>query len=367
MQTIPTTINILLRYLIIPTYILPCIFHFWFVILPSVKKSKLQKQEGREEYQSPRQQVDKTPLFLDRKIDEVTAGLDPAYSKRLNSIPVQNTVFIVNYILSMKTEANLSDHYKKDLINLLTTFSKYTKKSFKSITRDDIIDFLESFRRPEATDPLHKWIGTYNLYRIHLMCFFKWFYYPDVEPDKRPKPEVLDNIPQLKRKEKSIYKPTDLWTAEEDLLFLKYCPSKRMKCYHAVARDLGCRPHEILKLRISSISWRLIENRQYAEVVVNGKTGTRPLPLIDSIPYVKDYLNHEHPQPGNPSAIFISGTGKSLGRGISPESLNHIYAKYKNDFFPMLLDSPNVLPEDKQRIKELLKKPWNPYIRSILH
>lgn len=124
----------------------------------------------------------------------------------------------------MKTEVNLSDHYKKDLINLLTTFSKYTKKSFKSITKDDIIYFLESFRRPEASDPLHKWIGTYNLYRIHLMHFFKWFYYPDIEPNKRPKPEILDNIPQLKRKEKSIYRPTDLWTAEEDLLFLKYCP-----------------------------------------------------------------------------------------------------------------------------------------------
>ena len=27
--------------------------------------------------------------------------------------------------------------------------------------------------------------------------------------------------------------------------------------------------------------------------------------LIDSIPYVKDYLDHEHPQPGNPNAIFI--------------------------------------------------------------
>lgn len=89
-----------------------------------------------------------------------------------------------------------------------------------------------------------------------------------------------------------------------------------MRCYHAVARDLGCRPHEILKLRISSISWRLIENRQYAEVVVNGKTGTRPLPLIDSIPYVKDYLDNEHPQQGNPNAIFISGTGKSLGRRL---------------------------------------------------
>lgn len=160
----------------------------------------MQKQEGKEEYQWPQQQVTNAPLFLDRKIDEITAGLDPAYSKRLNTIPVQNTVFIVNYILSMKTEVNLSDHYKKDLINLLTKLSKYTKKSFKSITRDDIIDFLESFRRPEASDPLHKWIGTYNLYRIHLMRFFKWFYYPDIEPNKRPKPEILDNIPQLKRK-----------------------------------------------------------------------------------------------------------------------------------------------------------------------
>jgi len=31
--------------------------------------------------------------------------------------------------------------------------------------------------------------------------------------------------------------------------------------------------------------------------------------------------------------------------------------------FPKLLESPDVLPEDKQRIMELLKKPWNPYIR----
>ncbi|MGC2575832.1 MAG: zinc ribbon domain-containing protein [Candidatus Nitrosopolaris sp.] len=31
--------------------------------------------------------------------------------------------------------------------------------------------------------------------------------------------------------------------------------------------------------------------------------------------------------------------------------------------FPKLLNNPNVLPEDKQRNRELLKKPWNPYIR----
>jgi hypothetical protein len=97
--------------------------------------------------------------------------------------------------------------------------------------------------------------------------------------------------------------------------------------------------------------------------MVNGKTGTRPIPLIDSIPYLKDYLDHEHPQPRNPSAPLICGTGKGLGRHIKAFRIYMIYDEYKKQVFPKLLESPSVLPEDKQKIAELLKKPWNPYIR----
>ena len=96
---------------------------------------------------------------------------------------------------------------------------------------------------------------------------------------------------------------------------------------------------------------------------MNGKTGTRPIPLINSIPYLKDYLSNEHPQPGNPNSPLICGIGKKLGRHIDPMRLNQIYDKYKTEIFPKMLESPEVLPEDKPRIRELLKKPWNPYIR----
>lgn len=44
-------------------------------------------------------------------------------------------------------------------------------------------------------------------------------------------------------------------------------------------------------------------------------------------------------------------------------SLHRIYDDYKKQSFPKLLENPNVPPEDKQKIIELLKKPWNPYIR----
>jgi hypothetical protein len=122
-----------------------------------------------------------------------------------------------------------------------------------------------------------------------------------------------------------------------------------MKCYHSVVRDTGCKPHEILKLKIKDIMFKSVRNRQYAETIVNGKTGTRSLPLIDSLPYLKDYLDHGHPQPGNPNAVLICGEGKSLGSGISPDSLCHAYAKYKNVTFLKLLDNPNVSLEDNRK------------------
>ena len=164
-----------------------------------------------------------------QKIENATEGLATRHFNLLHNdvLPQnkENAMIICNYIQSMRQELNLSDSYRKDIIVLLGSFSTFFKKSFKEVTRGNILSFLDSFRKPKASDPLHKWIGTYNIYRIHLMRFFRWLYYPNIYPSKnRPKPPPIENIPQLKRKEKSIYKPTDLWI-DEDSLFLRYCPN----------------------------------------------------------------------------------------------------------------------------------------------
>lgn len=65
--------------------------------------------------------------------------------------------------------------------------------------RDDITTYLNSVRKTDAQDSMHKWIGTYNLYLTYITRFFKWLYYPDENPRNRPKPKVVGNIPQLKR------------------------------------------------------------------------------------------------------------------------------------------------------------------------
>jgi integrase len=308
---------------------------------------------------------------FERKFDLATEGARPFVKEHLlTKISRENCSTIITYILAMQTEINPSERYRIDTIYMLKQLAEFHKpKSFRDMTRQDIIDFLDKSRKPEQVDPLHKWIGTYELSRIVLIRFFRWLYHPDIAPSaKRPKPDVVSNIPKIKRHEISIYKPTDLWTEEDDMLFYKYCPSVRDRCYHAVSRDTGCRPHELLKLKIKDVVTQQLENGyQVARITVNGKTGTRHVRLNNSYPRLKEWLTvgaGGHPYPGNPNAPLFCGMGrKNTGKKLDGHTMHVVYNTYKTERFPRLLQDPFVPEEDKRKIRELLKKPWNPYVR----
>jgi hypothetical protein len=101
---------------------------------------------------------------IDAKLGTIMKGLNNEILNGLRSISNENASIIVDYILTMITETNPSDSYKNANIRLLYSFSKYSKnKPLKSITRDKVISFLNARRKPESSDPLHKWIGTYNI------------------------------------------------------------------------------------------------------------------------------------------------------------------------------------------------------------
>ena len=61
----------------------------------------------------------------------------------------------------MISEVILSDSHKRGLIQVLSKFSKYhNNMPFKDLTRSNVIGLLESRRKTEAQNPMHKWIGT---------------------------------------------------------------------------------------------------------------------------------------------------------------------------------------------------------------
>jgi hypothetical protein len=105
---------------------------------------------------------------------------------------------------------------------------------------------------------------------------------------------------------------------------------------------------------------------QYAEVhITKSKTKPRTLPLIFSLPYVKDWID-SHPLTNNPDAfLFISLADNNFGKRLSENPLYKLYTqRYKKRYFPKLVIKDSSIPEaEKSYIRNLLTKPWKPYIQ----
>lgn len=310
------------------------------------------------------------PCSLEKRICSLTINLEPYYRSiflQLAASNSENAQILCDFITAEQNEINIKDstkEWKIKIIFQLSAFHRHTK-SFKDIGKDDILEYLNKLRKSESADPTHKWIGTYNNRQMLLNKFFRWMYNPD-EPDHRQRvtPPCMRGVKRLPRKEKSPYKPSDIWTNEEHAIFLKYCPLKRDRCYHAMAYDTSARPHELLRLKIKDIKFKISpDGIQYAEILVSGKTRPRTLPLISSIPYIKEWLQ-DHPLRNNPeAALFLSVGDSNYGRPITRDGLWWHFAKhYRTKYFPRLLKEQSVPTTDKEHIKNMIAKPWNLYI-----
>ena len=202
---------------------------------------------------SPSQVSSKNNNELEKKINTAVQSFDTNKFCELilrdrNRLSKENALTVSDYIIAMRREINPTLNYKKSTMQTIAELSKSIgiEKKFIDMTRDDILSYLDKCRKLENKDPLHKWIGTYNTKLVVLSRFFKWLHYPDIDDSKRRnelssrdrKPDCIMGIKKLKRKEISCYKPSDLWSQEDDLLFLKWVTNKRDRCYHTMARDL---------------------------------------------------------------------------------------------------------------------------------
>ena len=123
--------------------------------------------------------------LFDQKLELATEGLEPYYLDHLKTrLSKENALTFFKYILSMKVEVNLSSNHRRAIITSLKLLSEFfkNKKSFKVMNQEDILLYLDSCcRKPESSDPQHKWIATYNHRLVCFIRFFKWLYSPDIE------------------------------------------------------------------------------------------------------------------------------------------------------------------------------------------
>ncbi len=73
----------------------------------------------------------------------------------LTKISRENCTIIINYILAMQTEVNPSERYRIDTIFKLKQLAEFhNPKSFRDMTRQDIVDFLDRLKKRKEEDAL---------------------------------------------------------------------------------------------------------------------------------------------------------------------------------------------------------------------
>jgi uncharacterized protein YihD (DUF1040 family) len=121
---------------------------------------------------------DKHLALIERKIALATEGFTADMFCKLvlkdrSRLSKENALTVCDYIIAMKREVNPRLSYKKYIIQFLSELSRAVgiEKNFIDMTRDDILCYLDKCRKTEDEDPLHKWIGTYNIRLIILSSF----------------------------------------------------------------------------------------------------------------------------------------------------------------------------------------------------
>jgi integrase/recombinase XerD len=121
--------------------------------------------------------------------------------------------------------------------------------------------------------------------------------------------------------------------------------------------DLDARPHEITLLKIKLV--RLREKYGEGEIPFTAKTGSGPILLTFSFPYVRDWLN-EHPDKNNGEAPLICI--RKTGTSISTMFIYYVIARLKDRIKRLVISGSVSDQREKDKLEYFLNtKKWNPY------
>lgn len=269
------------------------------------------------------------------------------------------------FLVSRDTSTN----YQKDNVKLIYMFAKFLteSKTFYDIKdSESIVTFLDIRRKNKEVDPEQKWITTWNDYLWRLKMFYRWLYNVKVKGNNNQRdyydisnwitPDFV-NINKKKTKRLSPYNESEIWDREELLFIVKYEPYKRNKAILTLLFDFNARPHEITLMRIKNL--RLREKYGEGEVPYEAKTGSGPILLTFSFPYVRDWLN-EHPFKNEPNARLICNL--TNGGPVKPNSIWDMMRQLKIRI-KRLLDNNEIRDtKEREKLQYLVNtKKWNPY------
>lgn len=253
-----------------------------------------------------------------RRLEMETHRLSGEFTRKEGiKVSAADRKIILEFIDECKAEG-LSKPRIVNYMRILRLSKKFLPQEFTKATKQDM---KQAIAKLETSD-LKEW--TKQSYKITFKKFFRWLYNEKLGAKLKRKeyPEIVEWINTTMKNGMSRL-PEDILTESDIKVLLESCQNIRDKAIVALLWDSGCRVGEILNLQIKHLTF----DKYGAQIIVYGKTGSRRVRLIPSVPYLAT-LKENHPDKNDPEAFLFIGLGtRNKGKRISYTTLDTMLRK----------------------------------------
>lgn len=229
--------------------------------------------------------------------------------KSLKKILIPSDYRLVEKYDKIMIVGSLKDATRAKHFEIILSLSRMlSKKSWVSLTRDDIIELVSVVMQSYSTNG-EETNTTYDHKKI-LKIFFRWLKLGSREFRVVGDPPEVKDVRCRTVADKLVRE--SLVTPEDLDKMLRNCFNLRDKAFIHVLYESGMRAGEILSLQIKHV-----QTTSYGmKIAPTGKTGARPIHLVESVPSLAKY-RAEHPFNDDPeAALWINLEGKKYGKTL---------------------------------------------------
>ena len=211
----------------------------------------------------------------------------------------------------------------------LLVISRKTGKDLDVLTKENIKEIVAEIERGTYEYTLNKRVrkGKYSEwskvgFKLAIKKFYQWF--DGFEWDSKKYPERADWIRSGERTAK-LSEPVIL-SKEEILRLFKAAEGTREKALVTFMYESGCRcPDELLNMKVSDIAF---DDYGAQANLTSGKVGSRTVRVVSCVPYLKAWVENEHPNPKSNSYLWVNIGTRNKGKMMNYNILQILVRKW---------------------------------------
>lgn len=233
--------------------------------------------------------------------------------KMKNEIDIYNYRRRLDWALKRVKKSEISERNKKAILDfkdfctmegmslsrierymqILVIWARILDKDFDASTKEDIMKAVRIIQENEHYSPWTK-----ATFKIMLKRFFRW-----LKNTGREQPEEVKWInTRIKLSDKKLPANGDLLTEEEVKKIIEAATHTRDRAFISLLYESGSRIGELASLQIGNVKFD-----QYGAILnVTGKTGSRPIRVISSTPYLMAWMQNHPFKNDNKAPLWVN-------------------------------------------------------------